>query len=162
MTKDTRPTTDWWDEFWRIWWPKHKMPNPATVLDFNCVDFVNNDNHQNVITYLHPTTGEFDATLPYGDNIFDELVFHSSINKDPRVTLNSHPDMKPGKARSIIGTGWIIKEYCIARWSELYRISKPGAVWFVSCYKHVEHHMAVEKLLTDEDRHNKTIVFEGW
>jgi len=160
--EDKRPITDWWYEFWRIWWPKHDFPNPATVLDFNCVEQVDFDNGQNVITYLHPTEGEFDATMPYGDNIFDALVFHSSINKDPRIRLNSYPELPKGKARSIIGTGWILKEQCRARWSELYRISKPNAVWFVSCYKHVEHHIEVEKFLTDEDRHNKKIIFEGW
>jgi len=157
----SRPKTDptWWPNFWGKRWSKYDLPNPSTVLDFHCVDYVNDEHGQNVVTYLHPVDGEFSADLLYPDNTFDALVFHSSINKDPRIRLG-HVGLPNGKANSIIGTGWMLKDACIARWSELYRVSKPGAVWFISCYKHVEHHYEVEEL--DIDRHGKTIIVEGW
>lgn len=157
----------WWPNFWEKRFKKYldsgQIPKNGKVLDFASVNYCNsNPFKMDMVIYDHPAEGEFDWHLPYKDNEFDAIVFHSSINKDPRIKQGQYPQLPPKKSFSIIGSGWMIKEFVIGRWSELYRISKNNAVWFITCFKHVEHNNEVEKILTDKDRHNKKIIVEGW
>jgi len=158
----------WWPIFWTKRFQKYlddgSIPKGGKVLDFNSVNYPNtNPFNMDITSYDHPMEGEFDPKLQlYDDNSFDAIVFHSSINKDPRLRIG-HPGLPSGKAWSFIGTNWALKPECIARWGEYYRISKDKAVWFITCLRHyTEHHVRVEKWLTDEDRHHKTVIVEGW
>jgi hypothetical protein len=57
----------------------------------------------------------------------------------------------------VLGVPWMVREKVIQRWRELYRVSKDGAVWFITCLRHGRFHRWAERILTDEDRQEKTI-----
>lgn len=162
------PSNDWWPQFWKLRWSKYPdLPSRSRVLDFWCVNDCNDDGGHEVIPYELPEEGDpRDQSLPFGDGEFDAIVFHSSINKDPRVKAGMFGEVPPKKERSIIGGQrdmWAVKDIVRRRWSELYRVSKPNAVWFVSCYKHKVHNERVEsEILKEEDRHGKAVRVEGW
>jgi len=158
----------WWPEFWKKRYSKYSdLPKPTKILDFKCINECNITNGNDITTFMPPEEGDVNKPeelhkLPFEDDTFDAIVFHSSINKSGAIKLNSVKGLPLGKACSIIGSNWMLKEHCKARWTELYRVTKDKGVFFISCYKHHEHHKEVEKILTDDDRCFKKIRVEGW
>ena len=72
-------------------------------------------------------------------------------------------DEMPGKAwcicggSHVLGVPWMVRDKVIQRWREFYRVSKDGAVWFLTCFRHGRFHRWAERILTDEDRQGKTV-----